>query len=79
MNPSRDPKDRLHWGFAPARRGIDIALRFLAGCDGTEQVLFIGRAQEKTTLFRTHKRHRADGSAYPWISRDTGMVNHLPR
>ena len=40
-------------------------------------MLFIGRAQEKTTLFRTQKRHRADGSAYPWISRDTGVVNQF--
>jgi hypothetical protein len=43
-------------------------------CEG---VLFIGRAQEKTTLFRTEKRRNADGVAYPWIVRSTGMVNHF--
>jgi hypothetical protein len=43
----------------------------------TEGVLFIGRAQEKTTLFRTEKRRNADGRAYPWIVRTTGMVNHF--
>jgi hypothetical protein len=69
---------RIGWvDFVKGQRKDDIAQRFLAGCDGTEQVLFIGRALEKTTLFRTHKRHRADGSPYPWISRDTGMVNHF--
>jgi hypothetical protein len=63
--------------FVKSQRKDDVAHQFLAACDGTEQVLFIGRAQEKTTLFRTHKRHRADGSPYPWISQDTGVVNHF--
>ena len=63
--------------FVKGQRKDDIAQQFLTACDGIEQVLFIGRAQEKTTLFRTHKRHRADGSAYPWISRDTGVVNQF--
>jgi len=39
--------------------------------------LFIGRAQEKTGLFRTEKRRGADGRAYPWIVRATGVVNHF--
>ena len=38
-------------------------------------MLFIGRAQEKVPLFRTRKRHRADGSSYPWIAAETGVVN----
>ena len=44
---------------------------------GTEGVVFIGRAQEKTNLFRTEKRRNADGHAYPWIVRSTGVVNHF--
>ena len=40
-------------------------------------MLFVGRAQEKTTLFRTEKRRNAEGVAYPWIVRSTGMVNHF--
>jgi hypothetical protein len=40
-------------------------------------VLFIGRAQEKTPLFRTEKRRRADGMSYPWIVKTTGLVNHF--
>jgi hypothetical protein len=66
--------------FAKGQRKDDVAHQYLAafeGAGGTEGVLFIGRAQEKTTLFRTHKRHRQDGSPYPWIARETGVVNHF--
>jgi hypothetical protein len=40
-------------------------------------VLFIGRAQEKTVLFRTERRRDAAGDSYPWIVKTTGMVNHF--
>jgi hypothetical protein len=40
-------------------------------------VVFIGRAQEKTPLFRTEKRRAADGHTYPWIVKSTGVVNHF--
>ena len=40
-------------------------------------MLFIGRAQEKTTLFRTEKRRDADGESYPWIVKTTGVVNQF--
>jgi len=66
--------------FAKGQRKDDVAHEHLASFEaagGTEGVLFVGRAQEKTTLFRTHKRRREDGSCYPWISRDTGLVNHF--
>ena len=43
----------------------------------TEGVVFIGRAQEKTALFRTEKRHDANGDSYPWIVKTTGLVNHF--
>ena len=39
--------------------------------------MFIGRAQEKTSLFRTEKRRNPDGDAYPWIVRATGVVNQF--
>lgn len=42
----------------------------------SEGVVFIGRAQEKTPLFRTERR-TPDGRADPWIVRSTGMVNHF--
>jgi hypothetical protein len=54
--------------FAKGQRKDDVAQEFLAGFTGTEGVLFIGRAQEKTSIFRTRKRHRDDGSPYPWIA-----------
>ena len=40
-------------------------------------MLFVGKAQEKTTTFRTEKRRNPQtGPAYPWIVRATAMVNH---
>jgi hypothetical protein len=42
-----------------------------------EGVLFIGRAQEKNTVFRTEKRRAADGRSYPWIVRTTSVVNQF--
>ena len=41
----------------------------------TEGVLFVGRTQEKTGLFRTEKRRTPEGRPYPWIVKATGMVN----
>jgi hypothetical protein len=41
-----------------------------------EGVLFIGRAQEKTAVFRTEKRRDREGKSYPWIVKTTAMVNH---
>ena len=49
----------------------------LARFTGTEGVLFVGRAQEKTKLFRTEKRRDANGDSYPWIVASTGLVNHF--
>jgi hypothetical protein len=63
--------------FAKGQRKDDVAREFLAGFTGTEGVLFIGRAQEKVSLFRTRKRRRADGSSYPWIAAETGVVNQF--
>jgi hypothetical protein len=63
--------------FAKGQRKDDIAHEHLTGFDRDEGVLFIGRAQEKTGLFRTEKRRGADGRAYPWIVRATGVVNHF--
>ena len=63
--------------FAKGQRKDDVAHEYLAAFTGTEGVLFIGRAQEKVPLFRTHKRRRADGSSYPWIALETGVVNQF--
>jgi hypothetical protein len=63
--------------FAKGQRKDDIAHEHLARFDREEGVLFVGRAQEKTGLFRTEKRRNAAGAAYPWIVRSTGVVNHF--
>jgi hypothetical protein len=42
-----------------------------------EGVVFIGKAQEKTPVFRTEKRRNPKtGQPYPWIIKSTAMVNH---
>src|SRR5215472_7547000 len=39
-----------------------------------EGVVFIGRAQEKVTVWATTRRRDAQGNAYPWIVRDSRVV-----
>jgi hypothetical protein len=69
---------RVPWvDFAKGERKDDVMHEHLARFTGEEGVLFIGRAQEKTGLFRTEKRRNAEGQAYPWIVRSTGVVNHF--
>src|SRR5579859_733413 len=64
--------------FAKGQRKDDVAHEFLAELDEPEGVLFIGRAQEKATVFRTEKRrHPITGVSYPWIVKTTAMVNHF--
>ena len=64
--------------FRPGERKDDVAHEFLAGFEGSEGVLFVGRAQEKTGVFRTEKRHNPiTGAAYPWLVRRTAIVNHF--
>jgi hypothetical protein len=44
---------------------------------GTEGIVVVGKAQEKTPVFRTEKRRNPEtGQTYPWIVRSTAMVNH---
>ncbi len=63
--------------FAKGQRKDDVMHEHLAGFPDAEGVVFIGRAQEKTTLFRTEKRRDADGRTYPWVVKSTGVVNHF--
>ena len=63
--------------FVKGQRKDDIMHQHLARFTGTEGVLFIGRAQEKTVVFRTEKRRDANGDSYPWIVKTTGVVNHF--
>jgi hypothetical protein len=63
--------------FVKGQRKDEIMHAHLAAFTAKEGVLFIGRAQEKTALFRTEKRRNAEGVAYPWIVKATGVVNHF--
>jgi len=68
----------LPWvNFVKGQRKDDVAHEYLASFTGSEGVLFVGRAQEKTKLFRTEKRRDAHGDSYPWIVQTTGLVNHF--
>ena len=63
--------------FEKDQRKDDVAQKYRAAFTGDEGVLFIGKAQEKASVFRTEKRRNADdGSPYPWIYRSTTPVNH---
>jgi len=62
--------------FAKGQRKDDVAKEYLATFEGDEGVLFIGKAQEKASVFRTEKRRDAAGKTYPWIFRSTTPVNH---
>jgi DNA-binding transcriptional ArsR family regulator len=63
--------------FVKGQRKDDVMHEHLAGFTGREGVLFIGRAQEKTSVFRTERRRDAQGDSYPWIVRATGVVNQF--
>jgi len=68
--------NRVPWvDFVRGQRKDDVMHEQLENFTATEGVVFIGRAQEKTALFRTEKRHDAHGDSYPWIVKTTGLVN----
>ena len=70
--------NRVPWvDFAKGQRKDDVLHEQLEHFTATEGVVFIGRAQEKTALFRTEKRHDANGDSYPWIVKTTGLVNQF--
>jgi len=63
--------------FAKGQRKDDIAKEYHAQFSGNEGIVFVGKAQEKTPVFRTEKRRNLNtGQTYPWIVRSTAMVNH---
>jgi hypothetical protein len=62
--------------FTKGQRKDEVAHEYLAAFEGEEGVLFIGKAQEKASVFRTERRRDAAGKTYPWIYRSTTPVNH---
>ena len=64
--------------FHKRQRKDDVMKEHLARFDKPEGVVFIGKAQEKTPVFRTEKRRNPQtGHTYPWIVRSSAMVNHF--
>src|SRR5262249_53251612 len=63
--------------FRKGQRKDDVMKEHLCKFGKDEGVVFIGKAQEKTPVFRTEKRRNPKtGQPYPWIVRSTAMVNH---
>jgi len=62
--------------FRKGERKDDVAQAYLRAFEDEEGVLFVGKAQEKASVFRTEKRTNEAGVKYPWIIRSTAMVNH---
>jgi hypothetical protein len=63
--------------FQKGQRKDDIAAGYRAQFSRDEGVVFIGKAQEKATIFRTEKRYnQKSGKSYAWLVRATAMVNH---
>ena len=63
--------------FAKGQRKDDVMAEHLRRLTAEEGVVFIGKAQERASVFRTQKRRRpGTGQAYPWIVKSTAMVNH---
>jgi hypothetical protein len=63
--------------FHKGQRKDDVMKEHLRKFGKAEGVVFVGKAQEKTPVFRTEKRRNPNtGQPYPWIVRSTAMVNH---
>jgi len=68
----------IEWvDFARGERKDDVMQDRLKHFTAPEGVVFIGRAQEKNTVFRTERRRHPDGSTYPWIVKTTGVINQF--
>jgi hypothetical protein len=64
--------------FRKGQRKDDVAAEYRKKFSEDEGVLFIGKAQEKTPVFRTERRRNdKTGVTYPWLVRSTAMVNHF--
>jgi hypothetical protein len=64
--------------FGRNQRKDDVAAAYRARFEGNEGILFIGKAQEKTAVFRTERRtNPTTGQKYAWLVRSTAMVNHF--
>jgi hypothetical protein len=64
--------------FAKGQRKDDVMAEYLADHDGTERVLFVGRAQEKARVISSVRRRNPDtGASYAWLVHTNVLVNHF--
>jgi hypothetical protein len=63
--------------FEKGQRKDEVAAELGAKFPQLEGVIFVGKAQEKCTVYRTEKRHNPKkNSSYAWIVKSTALVNH---
>ena len=63
--------------FRKRERKDDVVAEQRRKFSKDEGIVLIGKAQEKTSVFRTERRRSPKtGQPYPWIVRSTAMVNH---
>ena len=63
--------------FEKGQRKDDIANQRRAAFTKDEGVVFVGKAQEKGTVYCTEKRRNLrTGKSYAWIVKSTALVNH---
>ena len=62
--------------FEKGRRKDDVAAELRAKYPHREGVIFIGKAQEKCSVYRTEKRHNLKkNTSYAWMVKSTALVN----
>ena len=63
--------------FQKGQRKDELAAEMRAKFPHSDGVVFVGKAQEKCTVYRTEKRHNPKTQrAYAWIVKSTALVNH---
>src|ERR1700681_2788408 len=63
--------------FQKGQRKDELAAQMRARFPHRDGVVFVGKAQEKCTVYRTEKRHNPKTQrAYAWIVKSTALVNH---
>ena len=65
--------DLVHFG--KGQRKDEVTQRMLAGFTGPDGVLYAGRAQEKSNVWRTQRRYHADGSSCAWLVRASAFIS----
>ena len=62
--------------FNKQTRKEELAAEYRAKFTADEGILFVGKAEEKVTTFRTYQRREPQtGATYPWLFKTTAMVN----